>query len=95
MKIVGYSVLALIVPLIILIILLIIWMIPKIKANRREAREIIRREGRPLSDEDKRKLKNKFIKEVDTEMDTKGQKELLSELKNGDLKDLFKQEQKK
>jgi hypothetical protein len=95
MKFLGYGFLTVILPFLILIILLIIWVLPKIKANRKEARELILREGRTLSDEDKRKLKNKFIKEVEAEMDTAGQRELLSELVKGDLKDLFKKEIKK
>ncbi len=104
MKILGYSFLALTLPFVILIILLAIfltiaftiWMLPKIKAVRKEARQKKLYEGRPLSKEEQRDLKNKFAGEVKAKMGTedlrKAREELISELKNRDLKVLFKPE---
>ena len=99
MKILGYSFLVLILPIIILIILLTIMMLPKMKAKRKEIRKKIMLKGRPLSKEEKSDLKTKAIREFEAEMGTEdlttANKELMSELKNRDLKELFKTEGKK
>ena len=55
--------------------------------------------GRPLSKEEKSDFKTKAIREFQAEMGTEdlrtANKELMSELKNRDLKELFKPEEKK
>jgi F0F1-type ATP synthase membrane subunit b/b' len=98
MKLLSYSFLALILPLVVIIILLVIVMLPKIRKFRKEYREKILREGRPLSKEEKLDFKNKAVKELEDEMGTedlkKAGKALRSELMNRDLKDLFKPEGK-
>ena len=71
---------------------ILIW--PKIKAYRKQIRDIVIQERRPLSQEEKRNIENKIKKDVEAEIDTEGQKELMSELIHGDLKDLFKPGQK-
>lgn len=74
-------------------------MLPKMKAKRKEIRKKIMLKGRPLSKEEKSDLKTKAIREFEAEMGTEdlttANKELMSELKNRDLKELFKTEGKK
>jgi lipopolysaccharide export LptBFGC system permease protein LptF len=99
MKIFGYSFLVLILPLIILVFLFTLVMFPKLRAKRKELRETILQRGRLLSKKEKTDLKATTITELETEMGTKdlrsANKELMSELKNGNLKDLFNPESKK
>ncbi len=89
----------LILPLIILVVLLTLVMFPKLRAMRKELRETIQQRGRSLSKEERNDLKAKTIGELETEMGTKdvktANKDLISELKNRNLKDLFKPEEKK
>jgi hypothetical protein len=95
MKFFGYSVFLIILPLVILVIAIgiavtmLMW--PKIKETRKQIRDIVIRERRPLSEKEKENIKSNFLKDSEALTDTKGQKELLSELKNGDIKDLFRQ----
>jgi hypothetical protein len=99
MKFLGYSGFLFILPLIILVmatcIAVTILMWPKIKEIRKNIRDVVIRERRPLSQKEKENIKRNFIKDTEALTDTKGQKELLSELKNEDIKDLFRQEQKR